>query len=97
MSEIMRRLDSLRELIQSKEFLDGKGLSNEVNIPDLLLRCQDEMTVRHFTDRLVTNQSLDCHLIEYNLYQVFLSICDSKAHHRQDCRTREKSEVRPSS
>ena len=78
MSEIMRRLDSLRELIQSKEFLDGKGLSNEVNIRIFCYDAKDEMTVRHFTDRLVTNQSLDCHLIEYNLYQVFLSICDSK-------------------
>ena len=74
----MRRLDSLRELIQSKEFLDGKGLSNEVNIRIFCYDAKDEMTVRHFTDRLVTNQSLDCHLIEYNLYQVFLSICDSK-------------------
>lgn len=67
MSEIMRRLDSLRELIQSKEFLDGKGLSNEVNIRIFCYDAKDEMTVRHFTDRLVTNQSLDCHLIEYNL------------------------------
>ena len=36
------------------------------------------MAVRHFTEKLVTDQSLSCHLIEYNLYKVFLSICDDK-------------------
>ena len=32
MSELMQRLDNLRALIQTPEFLEGKGLSNEVNI-----------------------------------------------------------------
>lgn len=32
MSELMERLDNLRALIQTPEFLEGKGLSNEVNI-----------------------------------------------------------------
>lgn len=78
MSDINERLDSLRELIQSQEFLEGKGLSNEVNIRIFCYAPKDEMAVRHFTEKLVTDQSLSCHLIEYNLYKVFLSICDSK-------------------
>ncbi len=32
MGDMNERLDALRGLIQSREFLEGKGLSNEVNI-----------------------------------------------------------------
>ena len=32
MSTIEERLDKVRELIQDPDFLEGKGLSNEVNI-----------------------------------------------------------------
>lgn len=32
MSNLLERLDNLRTLIQDPEFLEGKGLSNEVNI-----------------------------------------------------------------
>ena len=32
MSDIKERLDKVRALIQKPEFLEGKGLSNEVNI-----------------------------------------------------------------
>jgi len=32
MSSIEERLDKVRELIQDNDFLDSKGLSNEVNI-----------------------------------------------------------------
>ena len=78
MSELMERLDNLRALIQTPEFLEGKGLSNEVNIRIFCYDPKMEMAVRHFTDKLVTDQSLSCHVIEYNLYRVFLSICDDK-------------------
>ena len=78
MSNLMERLDSLRALIQEPEFLEGKGLSNEVNIRIFCYDPKDEMAVRHFTEKLMIDQSLNCHLIEYNLYKVFLSICDDK-------------------
>ncbi len=78
MSEISERLDSLRELIQSQEFLEGKGLANEVNIHIFCYDPTDEMTIRHFVSQLVADQSLSCRLIEYNLYKTFLSICDDK-------------------
>ena len=35
MSDIKERLDKVRALIQEPEFLEGKGLSNEVNIMDI--------------------------------------------------------------
>ena len=78
MSKLTERLDTLRTLIQEPEFLEGKGLSNEVNIRIFCYDPKDEMTIRHFTEKLMADQSLNCHLIEYNLYKVFLSICDDK-------------------
>ena len=78
MSSIHERLDSLRSEIQTKEFLEGKGLSNEVNIRIFCYDPEDEMIVRHFTEQLIVDQSLNCHIIERNLYKVFLSICDDK-------------------
>ena len=76
MSTLMERLDSLRALIQEPEFLEGKGLSNEVNIRIFCYEPKDEMAVRHFTEKLMVDQSIDCHLIECNLFRIFLSICD---------------------
>ena len=75
---LMERLDNLRALIEEPEFLEGKGLSNEVNIRIFCYDPKDEMAVRHFTEKLVTDTSLSCRLIEYNLYDVFLSICNDK-------------------
>lgn len=78
MSELKERLDSLRALMQEPEFLEGKGLSNEVNIRIFCYDPSEEMMVRHFTEQIMTDQSMNCHLIEHNLYEVFLSICEDK-------------------
>ena len=76
MSEIKERLDKVRALIQESEFLEGKGLSNEVNIRIFCYEPENEMVVRHFVNQLETDQFLDCHLIVCNLYKIFFSICD---------------------
>lgn len=78
MSNIYERLDKLKEEIQKPGFLEGRGLSNEVNIRIFCYEPEDEMIVRHFTEQLVVDQSITCHLIEKNLYRIFLSICDDK-------------------
>jgi len=78
MRNINERLDNLKLEIQNPEFLEGKGLSNEVNIRIFCYDAVDEMIVRHFTEQLVVDQSLGCHLVERNLYKVFLSVCDEK-------------------
>ena len=78
MSKINERLDSLKIEIQKAEFLEGKGLSNEVNIRIFCYDPSEEMIVRHFVEQLVVDQSINCHLVEKNLYKVFLSICDDK-------------------
>ena len=78
MSKLNERLDALRKLVQSQDFLNGKGLSNEVNIRIFCYPPKDDMTVRHFTEKLTEGVGTGCRIIEYNLYQVFLAICEDK-------------------
>ncbi len=78
MSNLTERLDKLQTLIRNPEFSEGKGLGNEVNIRIFCYDPKEEMAVRHFTEKLMNDRSLSCRLIEYNLYKVFLSICDDK-------------------
>ena len=77
MSEITERLDKLKETIQKDDFLQGKGLSNEVNIRMFCYDPKDEMAVRHFTE-LLKNESLKCNIQIVDLYETFLSICKDK-------------------
>lgn len=70
------RLDKLRALIQTDDYLEGKGLSNEVNIRIFCYEPEEEMIIRHFVDQLVLDQNLACRPRVFNLYHVFLSLCD---------------------
>ncbi len=76
MSDIKARLDRLRHAMQREEFLEGKGLSKEVNIRFFCYDPADEMAVRWFTEQILTDQSLRCRPIVYNLYDIFLELCD---------------------
>lgn len=78
MSNINERLDNLKKLMQDKDFLEGNGLSNEVNIRMFCYDPKEEMIIKHFVEQVVTDHNMDCHLIECNLYEIFLSICDDK-------------------
>ena len=75
-SELTERLDELRQMIQTDKFLAGDGLSNEVNIRIFCYDAKEELAVQHFTRQLISDQTLKSHVIEINLYKVFLSICD---------------------
>ena len=77
MSELKERLDKLRIFIQTPEFLSGKGLSNEVNIQLFCYDPAEEMTVQHFLNQLATNPTLNCRLLDCNLYHIFLKICNN--------------------
>ena len=76
MSNLKERLDKLRELIQTSDFLEGKGLSNEVNIRIFCYDPAEEMTVQHFIDQVTTDQTINCHLIECNLFRIFIELCN---------------------
>ncbi len=75
-ANLMERLDNLRKLIQDQDFIEGKGLSNEVNIRIFCYDPKDEMIIRHFTEQIITDSTLKSRIIECNLYKVFLSICE---------------------
>ena len=76
MSHIEERLDKVKALIQEVDFLEGKGLSNEVNIRIFCYEPEDEMAVRHFVNQLAIAPYLSCRLRNCNLYQIYISICE---------------------
>ena len=78
MSDIGPRLDQVRELLQNKDFLAGKGLSNEVNIRIFCYHPEDEMEVRHFSNKISSETKVACKIKECNLYRLFLKICEDK-------------------
>lgn len=75
---IDERLDKVRELLKDNDFLEGNGLSNEVNIRIFCYDVKDEMRVRHFVEQVKTDQTLPCNLKENNLYDIFLECCEDK-------------------
>ncbi len=73
MSDIKERLEALKILIQSSSFFNSK-----VNIKVFSYDIKDEMTVRYFISQFKADKAMCCQLVEYNLYQIFLSICNDK-------------------
>ena len=78
MATIGESLDKLRRHMQESDFLEGKGLSNEVNIRMFCYNAKDEMTVRRFIEQITADSSLTCRIVEHNLYEVFLSLCEEQ-------------------
>lgn len=78
MQDIFPQLDKVRALLQDMDFLQGKGLSNEVNIRIFCYDAQNEPAVRHFTAQLLADPALPCRLVEKNIYTVFLDACAHK-------------------
>lgn len=77
MASITERLDYLKKVIQEEDFLQGRGLSNEVNIRMFCYSPKEEMAVRYFTEHL-NNSELLCNVQIVDLYEIFLSICEDK-------------------
>ena len=80
LADFDHRCEVLRERLGNEGFLANKGLGNEVGF---YLFCYDpalELHVRAFTDKLTAdaaNGVLGCNVLEYNLYDVFLALCES--------------------
>lgn len=75
MDKLTERLDKLRSLVQDRDFLEGKGLSNEVNIRIFCYEPEEEMAVRHFVEQLMADEDAGRHIWVSDLYEVFLEIC----------------------
>lgn len=78
MTKIDERLDRVRELLKTSDFIEGNGLSNEVNIRIFCYEAKYEMRVRHFVNQILTDQTLKCNLKENNLFDIFLACCKDK-------------------
>lgn len=75
-TNLQERLDILRQRIQDRDYLEGNGLSNEINIRIFCYDPAKEMTIRHFIDQLLADPTLACHPIELNLYRIFIGVCE---------------------
>lgn len=74
MSVILNRLDAFRIKIQESDFLENKGLSNEIGMYIFAYQPEDEIIVRHFLDELKEKQQYP-RIIIYDLYDILLDIC----------------------
>ena len=77
MATLNERLDSLKVMIQDPDFLEGKGLSNEVNFRFFCYDPKQEMVIRHFLSQ-IEGEDLKCNMIHYDLYELFLDILRDK-------------------
>lgn len=78
MSNIIEILDKVKSILSDEKFLQNKGLSNEVGIHVLCYQPEEEMIVNSFFEKLKTENDMIFHIVECNLYQIFLSICEDK-------------------
>lgn len=76
MDNLNARLDKLRAIIQTTDFLEGNGLSNEVNIRFFCYDPKDEMKIRRFVEKIKAEKNFGCRLVERDLYRTFLSVCE---------------------
>ena len=77
MSNTKAKLDEIRQMMNSPKTIEGFGLSNEENIHIYGYHPEDEQIVRHFVKKL-QEAKLYCNLKVFDLYEIFLSICEKK-------------------
>lgn len=77
MDDIKAKLDAIRAMMNDPRAIAGEGLSNEENIRIYGYAPEDEAVVRHFVEKLRGAQ-LACDLKIFNLYEIFLQICEKK-------------------
>ena len=80
-TDIDRDFDRLRERIGSSDFLNNRCLANEVGFYVFPYDASKELQVRQRTAELVADSksgALSARVIERNLWQVFLDICQNK-------------------
>ena len=69
---IKQELDRIKERISNKDFLENKGLSNEVGIHVFCYKAEDELIVQDYIRRLKSEVNTPYRIIECDLYEVFL-------------------------
>lgn len=75
---IKQELDRIKERISNKDFLENKGLSNEVGIHVFCYKAEDELIVQDYIRKLKSEVNTPYRIIECDLYEVFLSLLEDK-------------------
>ena len=78
MDDVMKNLSRVSARLSEETFLTNKGLSNEVGIHVFCYDPKDELTVRAYFESLKSKTDVPYHLIECDLYKIFLQICEEK-------------------
>lgn len=78
MEDILKNLARISARLSEPAFLANKGLSNEVGIHVFCYEPKNEMTVRAYFESLKNQAGVPYRLVERDLYQIFLSICEEK-------------------
>ena len=78
MADIKNDLDKIKSRISDENFLANKGLSNEVGIYVYWYDPQYELMVLDFIKRLSNSPSDSFHIIEKDMYEIFLEILTEK-------------------
>lgn len=78
MENLLTSLTKVSDRLSEENFLKNKGLSNEVGIHVFCYDPKDEMIVRTFFEKLKTKKDVPYHLVERDLYRIFLDICEEK-------------------
>lgn len=78
MRTILKQLHEIKERFSDEVFLTNKGLSNEVGIHVFCYDPKEEMVVRSFFSNLKNVEEQSFHLVECDLYRIFLQICEEK-------------------
>lgn len=76
MERLEERLDRLKELLKDRDFLEGRGLSNEVNIRIFSYDPKEEMAIRYFIDNLSENSQYKNDIEIINLFEMAFEIMD---------------------
>lgn len=78
MKTIIERLQDLPLKLSDEAFLSNEGLSNEVGIHIFCYEPKEELIVQHYFDELIRNDNQQFRLIECDLFQIFLRVCEKK-------------------
>ena len=78
MSSILQDLDRIKGRISDPNFLNNKGLGNEVGIHVFCYDPADEIIVQDYVRRLKAEANTPYRIIECDLYEIFLSLLESK-------------------
>lgn len=78
LSEFEKRCEAFRGRLQSEDFLNNRGLGNEVGVYTFCYDVRLKAQARRFLDKLKNDPALPCRIREENLYDILLAICTDK-------------------